>query len=69
MSKAEKATQNQMDTIKIHQNTSRNLEHEIQGYKLENQKQTKMIFQLEQEREKCGVEANEAARKYAEVCF
>lgn len=56
-----------MDVIKISQNTSRNLEHEIQGYKTENQKQMKMILRLEQEREKYGAEANEANRKYTEV--
>lgn len=64
---AEKSTQQQLDVIKITQNTSRNLEHEIQGYKTENQKQTKMILHLEQEREKYGAEASEANRKYAEV--
>ena len=65
--KAEKSTQQQLDIIKINENASRNLEHEIQGYKTENQKLMKQIMYLEQEREKCGTEASEATRKYNEV--
>jgi len=56
-----------MDLIKINQNTTRNLEHEIQGYKIENQRQMKIILQLEKERDKYGTEANEANNKYNEI--
>eukprot|EP00210_Caulerpa_lentillifera_P001811 g1741.t1 len=64
---AERSTEHQMDLIKINQNTTRNLEHEIQGYKLENQRQMKQILLLEKERDKYGTEANEANNKYNEM--
>jgi len=64
---AENSTQKQLDLIKINDNTKRNLEQEIQGYKMEAQKQSKLIFQLEKEREKYAVEASEAASKYMQV--
>lgn len=63
-SQAESATQKQVDLIKINENTKRNLEQEIQGYKTEAQKQSKLIYQLEKEREKYSVEASEASAKY-----
>lgn len=64
---AENSTQKQLDLIKINDNTKRNLEQEIQGYKMEAQRQSKLIFQLEKEREKYAVEASEAAAKYMQV--
>ncbi len=36
---------------------------EIQGYKMEAQKQSKLIYQLEKEREKYSIEASDAAAK------
>ena len=39
---AEHATHKQMDLIKINENTKRNLEQEMNGYKLEAQKQAKV---------------------------
>ena len=60
VAQAENATQKQVDLIKINDNTKRNLEQEIQGYKMEAQKQSKLIYQLEKEREKYAVEASEA---------
>mmetsp|Transcript_12291 Transcript_12291/g.30037 ORF Transcript_12291/g.30037 Transcript_12291/m.30037 type:complete len:870 (-) Transcript_12291:348-2957(-) len=66
-SQAENATQKQVDLIKINENTKRNLEQEIQGYKMEAQKQSKLIYQLEKEREKYSVEASEAAAKYMQA--
>lgn len=66
---AEGATERQMDMIKINENTRKHLEHEIEGYKQETMKQTKIIFQLEKEREKYTKEANEAHTKYTEVYF
>ncbi len=38
-----------------------------QSYKMEAQKQSKLIFQLEREREKYAVEASDAASKYMQV--
>jgi hypothetical protein len=64
---AENATQKQVDLIKINDNTKRNLEQEIQGYKMEAQRQSKLIYQLEKEREKYAIEASEAAAKYMQV--
>lgn len=42
-------------------------EQEIQGYKMEAQKQSKLIYQLEKEREKYSIEASEAAAKCVAV--
>merc|ERR1712072_533543 len=42
-------------------------EMEMASYKSENQKQRKMIFQLEKEREKYGAEASEAMSKYMQA--
>lgn len=39
---AETATHRQMDLIKINDNTKRNLEQEVQGYKIEAQRQAKV---------------------------
>uniref|UniRef100_A0A061SN17 Flagellar associated protein n=1 Tax=Tetraselmis sp. GSL018 TaxID=582737 RepID=A0A061SN17_9CHLO len=64
---AESATQRQVDLVKINENTKRNLEQEIQGYKIEAQKQQKLIYQLEKEREKYGTEASEANSKYTQA--
>ena len=40
-----------------------------QGYKMEAQRQSKLIYSLEKEREKYAVEASEAAAKYMQVCI
>ena len=64
---AENATQKQVDLVKINENTKKNLEQELQGYKMEAQKQKKMIWQLEKEREKYGLEASEATSKYLQA--
>lgn len=64
---AENSTQQQMNIIKINENTKRNLEQEIQGYKVEAQKQMKALYQLEKEREKYGSEASDATSKYLQV--
>lgn len=66
-SQAEGATEKQLDLIKINENTKRNLEQEIQGYRMEAQRQSKQIWQLEKEREKYAVEASDAASKYMQV--
>lgn len=64
---AENSTQQQLNIIKINENTKRNLEQEIQGYKVEAQKQMKLLYQLEKEREKYGSEASDATAKYLQV--
>ena len=66
-SQAENATERQLDLIKINENTKRNLDQEIQGYKIEAQRQGKLIWQLEKEREKYAIEASEAAGKYMQA--
>ena len=54
--------------MKVNENTKRILEQEIQGYKIEAQRQQrKMIYTLEKEREKFGAEASDANAKYAEA--
>jgi chromosome segregation ATPase len=63
-SQAESATVEQRDLVKVNENTRKTLEQEIQGYKMEAQKQAKMIFKLEQEREKYGGEASDATARY-----
>ncbi|NWW08568.1 CFA58 protein, partial [Oreocharis arfaki] len=49
--KATNATQKQIDLVKLHEQSKQNLESEIQSYKIEAQKQRKIIYQLEKERE------------------
>eukprot|EP00742_Colponemidia_sp_Colp-10_P001279 GILJ01001378.1.p1 GENE.GILJ01001378.1~~GILJ01001378.1.p1 ORF type:complete len:869 (-),score=252.53 GILJ01001378.1:154-2760(-) len=62
--KADERTKRQVDLVKVHENTKKNLENEIQGYKGESQKMRKMIYQLEKDREKYGIEASQANAKY-----
>ena len=61
------ATQKQLDQVKIHENTRRNLEVEIGGDKGEAHKQMKQLYLLEKEGEKYGAEAAEATGKYAQA--
>ncbi|KAM5271835.1 cilia- and flagella-associated protein 58 [Ctenodactylus gundi] len=63
MLKAINATQKHMDTVKLHEQAKRNLEEEIQNYKTEAQKQRKIIFQLEKERDRYINEASEFTQK------
>ena len=49
---AENATQKQIDLVAINENTRKNLEQELQAYKVEAQRQNKLIDQLKKEREK-----------------
>jgi chromosome segregation ATPase len=65
--KASGATAKQQDLVKISENTKKNLEQEINGYKAEAQKQRRMIYQLEKEREKYGADASEATSKYLQA--
>ncbi|RLW02316.1 hypothetical protein DV515_00007346, partial [Chloebia gouldiae] len=61
--KAANATQKQIDLMKLHEQSKQNLESEIQNYKIEAQKQRKIIYQLEKERESFIKEMSELKEK------
>ncbi|XP_043911882.1 cilia- and flagella-associated protein 58 [Protopterus annectens] len=63
MLKAAGATQKQIDLVKLHEQSKKNLEQEIQNYKEEAQKQRKIIYQLEKERDRYINEASELTQK------
>uniref|UniRef100_A0A8C8ZJN6 Cilia and flagella associated protein 58 n=1 Tax=Prolemur simus TaxID=1328070 RepID=A0A8C8ZJN6_PROSS len=63
MLKAVNATQKQIDLVKLHEQAKRTLEEEIQNYKDEAQKQRKIIFQLEKERDRYINEASDLTQK------
>lgn len=63
MLKAVNATQKQIDLVKLHEQAKRNLEEEIQNYKDEAQKQRKIIFHLEKERDWYISEASNLTQK------
>ncbi|KAM3835804.1 cilia- and flagella-associated protein 58 [Vipera latastei] len=61
--KAASVTQKQMNLVKLHEQSKKNLEEEIQNYKDEAQKQRKIIFQLEKERDRYINEAGDLTQK------
>ncbi|XP_041271469.1 cilia- and flagella-associated protein 58 [Onychostruthus taczanowskii] len=61
--KATNATQKQIDLVKLHEQSKQNLETEIQNYKIEAQKQRKIIYQLEKERDSFIKELSELKEK------
>ncbi|NXC44608.1 CFA58 protein, partial [Penelope pileata] len=61
--KATHATQKQIDLVKLHEQSKKNLEGEIQNYKNEAQKQRKIIYQLEKERDCFINETSELKQK------
>ncbi|NWI16614.1 CFA58 protein, partial [Crypturellus soui] len=61
--KATTATQKQVNLVKLHEKSKKNLEEEIQNYKNEAQKQRKIIYQLEKERDCYINEAGELKQK------
>ncbi|KAG8135654.1 hypothetical protein E2320_008662 [Naja naja] len=61
--KAASVTQKQMNLVKLHEQSKKNLEEEIQNYKDEAQKQRKIIFQLEKERDRYINEASDLTQK------
>lgn len=63
MVKATSATQKQINLVKLHEQSKRNLESEIQNYKIEAQKQRKIIYQLEKERDSFISETSELKQK------
>ncbi|XP_013394677.1 cilia- and flagella-associated protein 58 [Lingula anatina] len=63
MLKAAAATQKQHNLVKLHEQSKKNLEQEIQNYKEEAQKQRKIIYQLEKERDRYINEASDLTQK------
>ncbi|NXF82189.1 CFA58 protein, partial [Sclerurus mexicanus] len=61
--KATNATQKQINLVKLHEQSKQNLEAEIQNYKVEAQKQRKIIYQLEKERDSFINETSELKEK------
>ena len=49
--------------MKLHEQSKKNLEQEIQNYKEEAQKQRKIIYQLEKERDRYINEASDLTQK------
>ncbi|XP_066211174.1 cilia- and flagella-associated protein 58 isoform X1 [Saccopteryx leptura] len=63
MLKAIHTTQKQIDLVKLHEQSKRSLEEEIHNYKEEAQKQRKIIFQLEKDRDRYINEASDLTQK------
>jgi len=61
--KAAGATQKQLSLVRLHEQAKKNLEQEIQNYKDEAQKQRKIIYQLEKERDRYINEASDLTQK------
>ncbi|XP_053548975.1 cilia- and flagella-associated protein 58 [Bombina bombina] len=61
--KAGGATEKQVNLVKLHEKSKKNLEEEIQNYKEEAQKQRKIIFQLEKERDRYINDASDLTQK------
>ncbi|XP_071949020.1 cilia- and flagella-associated protein 58-like [Antedon mediterranea] len=61
--KAAGATQKQLNLVKLHEHSKKNLEQEIQNYKDEALKQRKIIYQLEKERDRYINEASDLTQK------
>jgi len=63
MLKAISSTQKQLHLVKLHEQSKKNLEQDIQNYKEEAQKQRKIIYQLEKERDRYINEASDLTQK------
>ncbi|XP_026787942.2 cilia- and flagella-associated protein 58 [Pangasianodon hypophthalmus] len=63
MIKAANATEKQLNLVKLHEQTKKMLDQEILNYRDEAQKQRKIIFQLEKERDRYINEASELTQK------
>lgn len=61
--KAAGATKKQSGLVRLHEQAKKNLEQEIQNYKDEAQKQRKIIYQLEKERDRYINEASDLTQK------
>ena len=69
MLKATANTQKQLNLVKLHEQSKKNLEQEIQNYKEEAQKQRKIIYQLEKERDRYINEASDLTQKVSTGWF
>ncbi len=67
MLKAAANTQKQLNLVKLHEQSKKNLEQEIQNYKEEAQKQRKIIYQLEKERDRYINEASDLTQKVCAI--
>ncbi|KAL3864842.1 hypothetical protein ACJMK2_006492 [Sinanodonta woodiana] len=63
MEKERSETLKKLDLVKLHEQSKKNLEQEIQNYKEEAQKQRKIIYQLEKERDRYINEASDLTQK------
>lgn len=63
MIKATSATQKQLNLVKLHEQSKKNLEEEINSFKEEAQKQRNIIYQLEKERDRYINEASDLTQK------
>ncbi|XP_060754267.1 cilia- and flagella-associated protein 58 [Neoarius graeffei] len=63
MIKAANATEKQLNLVKLHEQSKKTLDQEILNYRDEAQKQRKIIFQLEKERDRYINEASELTQK------
>ncbi|MEE6486961.1 hypothetical protein FKM82_014744 [Ascaphus truei] len=61
--KAAHGAHKQLNLVKLHEQSKKNLEEEIQSYKEEAQKQRKIIYQLEKERDRYINEASDLTQK------
>ncbi|OXB82373.1 UNVERIFIED_CONTAM: hypothetical protein H355_009298 [Colinus virginianus] len=67
LSKATNAVQKQIDLVKLHEQSKKRLEEEIQNYKNEARKQRKIIYQLEKERDCFISEASDLKQKVEQL--
>ncbi|XP_019900018.1 cilia- and flagella-associated protein 58 [Esox lucius] len=63
MIKAANATEKQLNVVKLHEQSKKNLDQEIMNYREEAQKQRKIIYHLEKERDRYINEATELTHK------
>lgn len=63
MLKAASATQKQIHLVRLHEQSKKNLEQDIQNYREEAQKQRKIIYQLEKERDRYINEASDLTQR------
>ena len=61
---AEEKERDKGSVIQTLENELKKLQNKIQGYKLEGQKLQKLIYQLEKDKQKYGIEASQANAKY-----
>lgn len=67
MLKAASATQKQIHLVRLHEQSKKNLEQDIQNYREEAQKQRKIIYQLEKERDRYINEASDLTQRVGDL--